>query len=93
MDRGLVVAHIDANGWLANGYYLEGYGVVVECQQFAENGIEGCHSVESWQVALGRQGVKDQLWWLQHCLLLSLRYDVLLPAATPFAVGVACAMA
>ena len=89
----LVRTHIDANERLANNFRLQGRWVVVECQQFAENGLEDCHGVESWHGARGRHGVRDQLRWLLHCLLPSLGYGAVPPVATPFAVGVALAMA
>ena len=93
MEKELVRTHIDANEWLANGYYLEWHWVVVEYQQFAEDEMEDCHGVESWHGAHGRNAVRDQLRWLQRCLLPSLGCGALPLVASPFAVGVALAMA
>ena len=41
----LVRTAIDANERLANNFRLQGRWVVVEYQQFAENGLEDCHGV------------------------------------------------
>ena len=89
----LVRTHIDANERLANDCRLQGHWVVVECQQFAEDGLEDWALVESWHGARGRHEVRHRLSWLLHFLLPSLGYGALPPVATPFAVDVALAMA
>ena len=93
MERALVRTHINANKRLVTDCHLQGRCVVVGCQQFAENGLEDCHGVESWHGARGRHEVRDQLRWLLHCLLPSLEFGAVPPVATPLAVGVALAMA
>ena len=62
-------------------------------QEVVENEAGDGHWAKDWYRARNRHEAKDQLRWVLHCLLPSLGCDVLPPVASPFAVGVAPAMA
>ena len=62
-------------------------------QEVVENGAGNGRYANDWYEAHDRHGAKDQLRWVQYCLLHSLGCDVPPPVASHFAVRVAPAMA
>ena len=70
-----------------------GWASTTCCSGGCENEVGDGHWAKDWYGARDRHEAKDQLNWVPHCLLPSLGCDVLPLVASPFAVGVASAMA